>query len=109
MANDGSRSNEQQSSSAPTFLLFHKTNSPSSGTNADSATIYVPSSSAGQGGTTSLAANLAAGTSGTQPGTSSGHHPDSESDDSEFTQFYSLGLLCMICAKFFILFKKLQT
>lgn len=36
-----------------------------------------------------MATNLAAGTSGTQPGTS-GHHPDSESDDSEVGRLQAL-------------------
>lgn len=91
MANDGSRNNEhQQSSSAPTFLLFHKTNSAASGSNDGATTLYVPSSSStAQGGASALATNLAAGTSGTQPGTS-GHHPDSESDDSEVGRLQAL-------------------
>lgn len=92
MANDGSRNEhqQQQSSSAPTFLLFHKTNSSASGSNDGGATtLYVPSSSsAAQGGASALATNLAAGTSG-QPGTS-GHHPDSESDDSEVGRLQAL-------------------
>jgi hypothetical protein len=87
MANDGSRHNEQQqpqpSSSAPTFLLFHKTNSQSAG--AEGSATYVPSSSASLAGTSTPNAGLTAGTSGTTlPGTSVGHHPDSESDDSKF-------------------------
>lgn len=91
MANDGSRNNEhQQSSSAPSFLLFHKTNSAPSGSNDGATTLYVPSSStAAQAGTSALATSLAAGTSGTQPGTS-GHHPDSESDDSEVGRLQAL-------------------
>ena len=90
MANDGSRNNEhQQSSSAPTLLLYHKTNSSASASNDNATTLYVPSSSTTQGGTSTLAGNLAAGTSGTQPGTS-GHHPDSESDDSEVGRLQAL-------------------
>lgn len=91
MANDGSRNNEhQQSSTAPTFLLFHKTNSSASGSNDGATTLYVPSSSStAQGGASALASNLAAGTSGPQPGTS-GHHPDSESDDSEVGRLQAL-------------------
>lgn len=92
MANDGSRNNEQQqSSSGPQFLLFHKTNSSASGSNDGATTLYVPSatSSAQAGGASALASNLAAGTSGSQPGTS-GHHPDSESDDSEVGRLQAL-------------------
>lgn len=94
MANDGSRNNEQhqQSSSAPTFLLFHKTNSSSGGANDGATSLYVPSASssaAQSGGASSMANNLSAGTSGTQPSTS-GHHPDSESDDSEVGRLQAL-------------------
>lgn len=90
MANDGSRNNEhQQSSSAPTFLLFHKTNTSANASNDGGTTLYVPSSSSAQGGTSALAGNLAAGTSSSQPGTS-GHHPDSESDDSEVGRLQAL-------------------
>lgn len=92
MANDGSRNNEhQQSSSAPTFLLFHKTNSSTSGSNDGATTLYVPSASASTqpSGASALASNLTAGTSSSQPGTS-GHHPDSESDDSEVGRLQAL-------------------
>jgi E3 ubiquitin-protein ligase TRIP12 len=88
--NNEQHQQQQQSSSAPTFLLFHKTNSSSSasGTTAnDATTLFVPSASSSGG---AAASNLAAGTSsGTQPGTS-GHHPDSESDDSEVGRLQAL-------------------
>lgn len=87
--NEGARNNNehQQSSSAPTFLLFHKTNTERpSGTANDATTLFVPSASSSGG---AAASNLAAGTSGTQPGTS-GHHPDSESDDSEVGRLQAL-------------------
>lgn len=93
MANDGSRNNDnQQSSSAPTFLLFHKTNPSTSGSN-EGATLYVPTASSSQGGnlgTSTLASNLTASSSGAQPGTSAGHHADSESDDSEVGRLQAL-------------------
>lgn len=92
MANDGSRSNEhqQQLPTGSQYLLF-KTNTPASGSNDGATTLYVPSatSSSQGGGASALASNLAAGTSSTQPGTS-GHHPDSESDDSEVGRLQAL-------------------
>lgn len=89
MANDASRNNEQQPSSAPTFLLFHKTNSSANASNDSSTTLYVPSSSSAQGAASNLGNNPAAGSSGSQPGPS-GHHPDSESDDSEVGRLQAL-------------------
>jgi E3 ubiquitin-protein ligase TRIP12 len=90
MANDGSRNNEHQQSTAPTFLLFKTNSSATSTGSANESTIFVPSgSTASQGGASSLATNLTAGSSNAQPGTS-GHQHDSESDDSEVGRLQAL-------------------
>jgi E3 ubiquitin-protein ligase TRIP12 len=97
MANDGSRNNDHQqqssSSSAPTFMLFHKTSINTSASN-ETSTLFAPSASSSgvqSGGASAVTNNLLAATlaSTVQPG-SSGHHPDSESDDSEVGRLQAL-------------------
>jgi E3 ubiquitin-protein ligase TRIP12 len=102
MANNDGSQQQQQHSSTPTFLFFHKSstsnnNNNSGNVNSDNATthtVYVPTASTSA--QSALASNLAAAVAGTsgqqqqQPGTSSGLHPDSESDDSEVGRLQQL-------------------
>lgn len=88
MANDGSRNNEHHQTTAPTFLLFKTNSSSTTSGNANDPSIFVPSgSAANQVGASALASSLPTGSS--QPGTS-GHHADSESDDSEVGRLQAL-------------------